>query len=271
MESFLKDYRKNKSAVIAKKTAAMKLCDAINGSCMKTPTTLNYKSDKGVVVKEVYRTKATTRETSKILKRTIVGSTNYWFDNHSDVHVEGCFDGSDKAVVMPAHLHDHLYKIKKQIGTISYFQERKVLWRDLNVNKDGYTSSLFIDTTIEKRRSKFFFKEYKANRINQHSVGMLYIDVVLAVNSDEKWAAEEKAAWDEFYPLIANQDAVKDHFWVVKKAELIEVSAVLRGSNILTHTVQPTKEEEGEGEDELLKAATKKSIEYIKSNLNMLK
>jgi hypothetical protein len=68
---------------------------------------------------------------------------------------------------------------------------------------------------------------------------MQYVRMDLAVNDDEY--KDEFKTWQEVYPLLGNpEEADKDgYFWAVREAKLIEVSAVLLGSNVLTPTLIP--------------------------------
>jgi len=89
------------------------------------------------------------------------------------------------------------------------------------------------------------FKRYKAGKVTQHSVGMRYVKLQLAI--DNKKYADEYKAWKDYYDMIANKAEVDKagYFWAVTEAKNIEGSAVVRGSNFATPTtsVQETKDE----------------------------
>jgi hypothetical protein len=63
----------------------------------------------------------------------------------------------------------------------------------------------------------------------------------MAINDPEY--KEEYATWQQAIDKIGNKaDAeAKGYFWYVKEAKLIEISAVLEGSNELTPTVSNNK------------------------------
>ena len=79
--------------------------------------------------------------------------------------------------------------------------------------------------------------QYKQGNVKNHSVGMQYVKLIMAVN-DEDYGAEFEA-WEKYYPLIANKAEADAHgyFWAVKEAKVIEGSAVPIGSNRATPTL----------------------------------
>jgi hypothetical protein len=93
---------------------------------------------------------------------------------------------------------------------------------------------LLIDAEISKAKNQSVFDEYKNHEINQHSVGMYYVKIDLAIdNQDDK---EAYALYRKYLPQIGNADKVEQqgYFFAVQEAKLKEVSAVLQGSNDLT-------------------------------------
>ena len=178
-----------------------------------------------------------------IIKRTIVGNTYNWMDSHSDVHLDGTFtksinDRKDKIF----HLHDHEYKITSKVGTPTNIYEKSVNWSDMGIAKAGKTTALMMDSNISKEMNPLIFGQYLTKEINQHSVGMVYVKIDLAVNDSSQKL--EYANWNKYFDRIANGDkAVKQgYFWAVSEAKLIEISAVLEGSNELTPTIANEKE-----------------------------
>jgi len=132
-------------------------------------------------------------------------------------------------------------EITAKVGEPKVIQEEDFAWRDLGVDKDGTTTSLTMETEILRDMNKLIFNQYKSGKIDQHSVGMRYIKLDLAVNDpDEK---EEFAVWEKYIGEIANKEKAESQgfFWVVKEAALFEISAVLMGSNPITPTLEPEK------------------------------
>jgi len=176
------------------------------------------------------------------LERTIVGNTYLWMDSHEDVHAKGCFSKSIKENKNIFHLHDHEFKITAKVGEPLKVYEQEIAWKDLGVEREGNTQALLMDTEILKEYNSQIFAEYKSNKINQHSVGMVYVKLDLAVNDEEY--EEEHKVWLDNIDAIGNKEMAeeKGYFWLVREAKLIEISAVLMGSNELTPTMQENKE-----------------------------
>jgi len=216
---------KNKAEIIALKKAEIKIVKGGITAITKTSA-----------IKGIYK------DSELILERTIVGNTYLYMDSHKDVHAKGCFSKSIKENNNIFHLHDHEFKITSKIGEPMNVYEKDIAWKDLGVDKEGTTQALFMDTEIMKEYNSQVFAEYKNNRINQHSVGMVYVKLDLAVN-DEAYEDEYKVYLDNI-DSVGNKEMAEEegYFWLVREAKLIEISAVLMGSNTITPTMQENKE-----------------------------
>lgn len=194
--------------------------------------------------KEAVKSLSTTADsdTDTQIKRTIVGNTYNWLDSHGDVHVGSTFGkslGEKKGRIW--HLHDHEYKLTAKVGTPIKIWEQEIKWSDLGVDKSGSTTSLLMESNIKKSMNGQIFAEYKAEQIDQHSVGMYYVKMDLAINDSDY--EEEFKNWNDTIGLLGNKSKAEEEgfYWTVKEAKLIEISAVLEGSNELTPTI-PTEE-----------------------------
>lgn len=212
----------NKSALIDLAKSAIKYADAFGVS-----------ENEERVVKAV---NAGVTDSGDVIKRTVIGNTYNWLDSHGDVHANGCF-GKSITERTPWHLHDHVQQIMAKVGTPTAVYENAIAWQRLGVQKAGTTQALFMDSDISKELNPTIFRAYKSGEITQHSVGMRYVKLALAVNDDDY--PEEKKTWDTNIGNLGNpQEAEKTgFFWLVQEAKLIEVSCVLEGSNSLTPTM----------------------------------
>jgi len=240
-----------KAELIELKKAAIKYTDTSQGSVIKTGST--GKADNKF------------KDTEDTVYRTIIGNTYNWMDSHDDVHVKGCFsksikERSDKVF----HLHDHEYKLTSRVGEPQEILEKDISWKTLGVDMEGETTSLLMLSKIKKSYNEIFFNDYKEMKIDQHSVGMRYIKVELAVNNEEY--EDEYKNWSQYYGSIANKERADEvgYFWIVKEAALIEISAVLMGSNPITGTLQPEKSIV-ESKEEVADALHKSIKEYYKN------
>jgi len=225
----LRANKANKAELVAMKKKAIKLCDGVGGINLGGGIS---KAEKGASSED------------GVLIKTIIGNTYNWMDSHGDVHVGNTFKksiGENKNIF---HLHDHEFKITAKVGDFTSVEERPISWRELGVNKEGSTTVLVGTSEIRRDYNSQIYNEYKANKINQHSVGMYYVKIDLAINSNESEDAKEKGNWDTYLPLLGNPERAeeKGYFWVVKEAKLSEISAVLLGSNELTGMYGKEKE-----------------------------
>lgn len=173
-------------------------------------------------------------DTEENVYRTIIANTYNYLDSHDDVHLSNVFKKSLQENPTPFLLHDHEFKVTAKIGTAlkTYEQEGRFLYYGLNSPLD--TMALLIDAEISKAKNETVFDDYKNHDINQHSVGMNYVKIDLAIdNQDDK---EAYALYRKYLPMIGNADKVEQqgYFFAVQEAKLKEVSAVLQGSNDLT-------------------------------------
>lgn len=210
-----------------------------------------------------------------ILKRTIVANTYWWMDSHSDVHLGKGDDENGKAVftntiknrvnrIFPTNQHDQ--SLDGKIGKTLALYEAPISWRALGVGKTGMTEALFADAQIERDRNEKRYKDYLNNEIDQHSVGMRYLDIQTAVN--DKQYPKEYDLYQKYIGKLGNRQVVEKQgfFFPVAEGYLGEYSAVRDGSNELTPTLgQPsgdTGKEEPSGDThnkQLLEAINKLS------------
>jgi hypothetical protein len=173
-------------------------------------------------------------DTEDNVYRTIIANTYNYMDSHDDVHLNNVFKKSLEETKKLFLLHDHKFEVTAQTGNIlkAYEQEGRFLYYGLNSPLD--TQALLLDVEIERVKNELVFNEYKNHNINQHSVGMYYVKIDLAIdNQDDK---EAYALYRKYLPQIGNADEVEKqgYFFAVQEARLKETSAVLMGSNPLT-------------------------------------
>lgn len=231
---------KNKSAIIAQKKCLPKMAEAISFA----PSAEFYKS--GVVVKS---DSGDEEEDTDMVKATFVGNACWWCDSHMDVAIAGCYDKSIKERKgMIVHLHDHVHSIEAEVGDIKKVYTEDISLKELGLKKDGVTECLVFESEVQRDYNKKVFNKYKAKKVNQHSIGLWYIKLELAVN--DKDYEKEKEIWDKYIGKIINKKYVeeKGYFWAMVEIKVMEVSAVLFGANELTPTLNvksDTEEEPG--------------------------
>jgi hypothetical protein len=200
-----------------------------------------------------------------IITRAIVGNTYNWMDSHNDVHIDGTFTKSileNKSKIL--HLHDHINQLVAKVGRPIDVFEQKMNWVDLGVKMLGTTTVLIMISEIRKDYNIAIFNQYLNSEINQHSVGMQYVKLSLAIDDNEY--EEEKIVWDTYVDRIANKQKAIDtgYFWAVQEAKLLEISAVISGSNEITPTLEPQKSTLNEPD-----STTKVDFEYLITNFKL--
>lgn len=205
-----------------------------------------------------------------ILKRTVVANTYWWMDSHSDVHLGRGDDENGKAIftntikgrvnkIFP--IDQHNYSLDGKMGKTLNLYEAPISWRSLGVGRTGMTEALFAEMQIEKDRNEARYKDYLNDEIDQHSVGMRYLDIQLAVN-DEEYDPKGFQLFNKYISKIGNRQAVEaqGYYFPVAEAYLGEYSAVIEGSNPLTPTLSPSgdaSKHEPSGDTQLLDGINK--------------
>lgn len=192
--------------------------------------------------------KALPGDTEDVLHRTLIANTYNYLDSHSDVHLKGIFNKSINETKKIFLLHDHKFETGAEIGNVLKAYEHDGYWNDFGLNKAGSTTALLLDVEIKKAYNSSIFNKYKDGNIQQHSVGMQYVKIALAV--DDKEEKEAYKLYNEVLPKLGNPEKAEEqgYFWTVSEAKLRETSAVLLGSNDLTGVFDSNKSLENEDE-----------------------
>lgn len=220
---------RNKAILIAQKKATIKYADG----CAYLPAIDGVQVDKAAI---------DTTNLDKIKVQAAINTTNI-LDSHGDVHIKGLWKKSLQENKMIMHLQEHQLAFDKIIadGKDLKVSTKEMTFKELGYTYDGTTQVLFFESIVKRDRNPYMFKQYADGHVNNHSVGMRYVKLFLAVN-DPRYE-EEKKVWDKYYPTIANKSAADEqgYFWAVTEAKVIEGSAVPIGSNRITPTIEITE------------------------------
>ena len=194
-------------------------------------------------------TKSEQQDPTQIKVRAIINTTNL-MDSHKDVHIDGIWNKSLKENSRIKHLQEHQMKFDKVISDKDDLKAftKTYTWKQLGYDMEGKTQALVFDSVVKQERNDFMFKEYSSGNVDNHSVGMYYVNIKMAMNSDDPDDEKYKANWDTYIDKIANrEDAERSkYFFAVLEAKAIEGSAVVSGSNPITPTLTTSKEVEVE-------------------------
>lgn len=219
----------NKNSLISQKKSMLKRTDAI----ISNASLFNIK-DKTAI-------KATPNSIPSYatsVRVKVVANTALWLDSAKDVLLPDCWKKSikDRKGMIP-HLHDHVHEIGAEVGDVVNIYSQDISLTDLGVNKSGTAQALIFETDIQKSYNPIVFEKYRTGKIKQHSIGLQYGKIDLAINDEE--SEKEYDFWTKYYDQLINpQDADESgFFWVVPEIKLLENSAVLFGCNQLTPTL----------------------------------
>lgn len=217
---------KNKAQLIDQKKADIKHADGV--PMVDLPGT-----------PEPAKKKAAAEPEKTQLSGLLVINTTNIMDSHNDVHLPGIWAKSLKENKNIKHLQEHRLEFDKIIadGQDLKAYTKTYNWQELGFDWPGSTQALIFNSTIRKARNEYMFEQYAAGYVTNHSVGMRYIKITLAVNNPKY--EEEFAVWEKYIGSIVNQAQAEDvgHFWAVTEAKVNEGSAVPIGSNIATPTI----------------------------------
>jgi hypothetical protein len=262
-QDLFKALKENKKQLISLKKSIEKRADAIS-----------YTSN-NVVLTEVAKSEDNNvQEPNKIQVKVVINTTNF-IDSHNDLHVNGIWNKSvtDNANKGFLHLQEHDRDFDKVISDNAKGYIESITWKSLGFSYNGKTEALIFDSTIEKERNEFMFKQYSKGWVKNHSVGMRYVKIDLAINSESEYDKEEKEIWDKYYQVVANKEVADERgfFWVVSEAKIIEGSAVVMGSNSATPTISVENKTEADtitSEKQEPSNDTQKQNELLKELLN---
>jgi hypothetical protein len=228
-EALFAALRENKSILIAQKKMITKESDSlIHYVEVESREKESVIKDQVVEVSEVGKLKA----------KLAINTTNI-MDSHSDVHFDGTWNKSAKEQKNVLLLQEHQMKFNSIISDNVDVSVKKMTWKSLGFDFEGSTEVLIFDTEIDKSRNEFMFEQYSKGYVKEHSVGMRYVKLELAINSESKWDVEEKAVWDKYIDKIVNKEVAENqgYFWAVTEAKIVEGSAVVKGSNYATPVI----------------------------------
>jgi hypothetical protein len=220
----------NKKELISIKKSATKNADAVSFGYLDTSVKID-------ITKEDVSTQM--QDPEQLNVKVVINTTNF-LDSHNDLHVNGIWNKSVKDNVSFLHLQEHERDFDKVITDTAKGYIQSMTWQKLGLPYEGKTEALIFESTIDKKRNEFMLNQYANGWVKNHSVGMRYVQLELAINTEAEYDKEYKMLWDEYYPVIANKEVADERgfFWVVKEAKIIEGSAVVMGSNSATPTLE---------------------------------
>lgn len=239
-EEAFKELVLNKKTLLAAKKAVIKHADAIS-----------YNGNFQEKTEAIKAGNTDLRDVNTITVKAVSNAVNY-FDSHGDVSMPGSWNRTAKNTKDGLHLQEHKMQFDKIISDEVKFSVEKMTWKDLGFDYEGETEVLMMESKVHKEDNPYMFERYIKGKVKNHSSGLRYVNIGLAINSEEKWAREEKEIWDKYIDQIVNKEEVEEagYFWVVFEQKIIENSAVPKGSNPATPTISVESAESTSTTDE---------------------
>ena len=229
----------NRDKLIAQKKAVMKKgdCPVIISPVIVHEPKIATKKAAGEIIEP---------EDIKSLNVEVVINTTNFMDSHDDVHLPGIWNRSLQNNKMLMHLQEHRSMEFSKIiadGDELKAYTKTFSWKELGYDYKGNTEALIFESEILRKRNEYMMLQYANEWVRNHSVGMYYVKLDIAINDEDY--PNEYEAWEKYYPEIANSELPdeKGYFWYVMEAKLIEGSSVPLGSNIATPTISTGKNE----------------------------
>lgn len=226
----------NEKKLIQEKTSSIKYAD----SCVANAEIIQRVPPKETSTKAAGDSTETSEDSDSILVKVVANTAN-WMDSHKDVLTADSYSASifKRGTTIP-HILDHKHSVTSFVGDVQKVYTTQLNLKDLGLSQEGSTTALIFETTIRKDYNPEVYKFYKNGKINQHSIGLRYNELRLALDSSEPEDVSYKEVWDKYYPDIINKEEVDNlgYFWAVTKVDVLENSAVLFGANELTPTLE---------------------------------
>lgn len=229
--------RQNKSLLMLEKKQQLKHADTVS-ACLYEYAPETPEAKKAAIDPEV------SNDNFKSFKIAVVINTTNLMDSHGDVHIPGLWKKSLQEQKNLYLLQEHKMQFDKIISDNVKASVKTMGWAELGYDYEGTTQALIFNAEVEKDRNEYMATQYLKDRVRNHSVGMRYVTLSLAMNSESKYDREEKETWDKYIKQVANKEEAEaqGYFWVVTEAKIVEGSAVPLGSNTATPTLSVGKE-----------------------------
>jgi len=231
-EDLFKELIANKKELVAIKKSVTKNADAVSYGYVETIS--KNAENKAIAAADLPDT---------LNVKVVINTTNF-LDSHGDVHINGIWNKSVKDNSSFLHLQEHERDFDKVISDSAKGSVASMTWKQLGLPYNGKTEALIFESTIDRLRNGFMLKQYANGWVKNHSVGMRYVSLDLAINTEAEYDKEYKEVWDKYYNDIANKELADErgYFWAVTEAKIIEGSAVVMGSNSATPTLESKEE-----------------------------
>ena len=168
--------------------------------------------------------------------KTIINTTNV-IDSHLDLHLKGIWNKTVKDSPFSHHLKSHKSDFEFVISNKAKSYNEAMNFKDLGLSVDMEMDANINEFIMERKKLPIMFDAYKNGEVNEHSIGMMYVDLDIAFwdeSSQKEMDFFNQAKSKAINPEVADEYG---YLWVVSEAKKREGSAVVFGSNSITPTI----------------------------------
>ena len=169
--------------------------------------------------------------------KTVINSTNI-IDSHKDLHLADIWNKTVKDNPFSHHLKQHEAKFESVISKKARSYNEKSNFNQIGLDVDFETTLNINEFVLERSKMPFMFDAYKNGDVEQHSVGMMYVNIDIAYYDEE--SQKNMDFFEEMKKFAVNPEVADEYgyFFVVYEAKKREGSAVVFGSNSVTPTLE---------------------------------
>tara|TARA_R100000789_G_scaffold92402_1_gene90936 strand:- start:282 stop:1079 length:798 start_codon:yes stop_codon:yes gene_type:complete len=168
--------------------------------------------------------------------KSVINTTNI-IDSHLDLHMPNIWNKTVKDNPYSHHLKQHENKFESVISKKAKSYNENSNFNQLGLDVDFKTVANINQFVLERSKIPFMFDAYKNGDVDQHSVGMLYVDLDIAYYDED--SQKQMDFFNEMKEKCVNPEVADEYgyFWVIYEAKKREGSAVVFGSNSVTPTL----------------------------------
>lgn len=175
--------------------------------------------------------------TSDIIQvKSVINTTNV-IDSHMDLHMPTIWNKTVKDNPFSHHLKQHERMFESVISKKAKSYNENMNFKDLGLDIDFKTVANINEFTLAKADQPYMFDQYIKGKVDQHSIGMMYVDLDVAWYDED--SQKNMDFFNEMKANAVNPEAADEYgyFFVVYEAKKREGSAVVFGSNSITPTL----------------------------------
>lgn len=168
--------------------------------------------------------------------KAIINTTNV-IDSHMDLHLQGIWNKTVKDNPYNPVLKQHENKFESVIANKAKNLNQNMNFKDIGVDIDFAMQANCNIFLVDKNKQPLMFDKYSSGEVEQHSVGMMYVDMDIAYYDES--SQKEMDFFNEMLALCINPEIAEEagYVWIVREAKKREGSAVVFGSNPITPTL----------------------------------